>query len=62
MEKLISKASEMTNEQLTEAISIIAAKPALTTELRMVRAALIEVYIQRTSAEAGDKLMDALGM
>ncbi len=33
-----------------------------TSEERLVRAALIDVYIERTSEEDGDALMDALGM
>jgi hypothetical protein len=29
---------------------------------RMVRAALIDIYIERTSEEEGDALMDLLGL
>jgi hypothetical protein len=31
-------------------------------EARMIRAAAIDVYVERTSIEAGDKLMDKLGL
>jgi hypothetical protein len=61
MEKLIAKTRTMTTDQILEAITIIGGGH-LTTEISMVRAALIEVYGEREGDDAADALMDMLGM
>lgn len=61
MEKLIAKAMEMTIEQILEAVMFIGGGQ-VTTDFRMVRAALIEAYSRKTSGEDADALMDLLGM
>ena len=61
METLREKVREMTMEQILEATMILGGG-LLDTEKRMVRAALIDVYIERTSDDEGDALMDMLGM
>lgn len=61
MEKLIAKAMEMTVAQIIEAVTIIGGG-MVSTEVTMVRAALIEAYINKTSEEQGDLLMDSIGL
>lgn len=61
MEKLIAKAMEMTVAQIIEAVTIIGGG-LVSTEVTMVRAALIEAYINKTSEEQGDLLMDSIGL
>lgn len=62
MEKLIEAARKYTNTQVTDAIRMIGGGFIVDQDRRMVRAALIEVYCERFGVEAGDKLMDEIGM
>jgi len=61
MEKLIEKVRTQTTEMILECLTIIGGGHVSVDE-RMARAALIQVYIERTSEEEGDALMDMLGL
>jgi len=61
MEKMINKAREMTTDMILEALTIIGGGN-VHAEARMARAAMIEVYMEREGEEAGDTLMDFLGL
>ena len=61
MEKLINKAREMTTDMLLEAITSIGGG-MVATDVRMVRAAMLEIYIEREGEEAGDALMSTIGL
>jgi hypothetical protein len=58
---LTARIADMTTEQIREAVSVIGGGH-VDTENRMVRAYLIEELISREGVEAGDKLMDELGL
>jgi hypothetical protein len=51
----------MTTEQIREAVTLIGGGH-VDTDKRMVRAHLIEAVITREGVEAGDALMDAIGL
>ena len=55
---------KLTDEQVIEAIWLINKKPEaqITVDENLVRAVLIDIYVERTSPEAGDALMDELGL
>ena len=57
---LKAKVRTQTTETILECVVHLA--DAATVEERMIRAALIDVYIERTSADEGDKLMDLIGL
>jgi hypothetical protein len=61
MEKIKSAIRTQTTEMILECVTQIGGGQ-VSTEQTMVRAALIDVYIERTSEEDGDMLMDLLGM
>jgi hypothetical protein len=61
MEKLINKTREMGTEQIRDLVAFIGGGQ-VSAEARMVRAALIEVFMEREGEEAADALMDSLGM
>jgi hypothetical protein len=61
MEKLINKTRNMPTEQLLEGLALIGGGQ-VSAEKRMVRAAMIEVFMEREGEEAADDLMDSLGM
>lgn len=61
METLKAKVRMMTTEQILEAVMILGGG-RLSIDKNMVRAALIGIYIERTSEAEGDLLMDAIGM
>jgi hypothetical protein len=61
MEKIKSAIRTQTTEMILECVTKIGGGQ-VSTEQAMVRAALIDVYIERTSEEDGDMLMDLLGM
>ena len=58
---LTARIADMTTVQIREAVSAIGGGH-VDTENRMVRAYLIEELIAREGVEAGDKLMDELGL
>ena len=62
MEKLISKAMDLTPEQIVEAVTLIGGDFEVSREVRLARAALLTAYEQKVGGEAVDALMDALGM
>jgi hypothetical protein len=51
----------MPTEQLLEGLALIGGGQ-VSAEKRMVRAAMIEVFMEREGEEAADDLMDSLGM
>lgn len=61
MEQLIAKARTQSTETILECLMVIGGG-IVDVDERMVRAALIEVYKERTSEEDADALMDALGL
>lgn len=61
MEQLKAKIRTQTTDMILECIMQIGGG-RVDTDRRMVRAALIDVYIERTSEEDGDALMDVLGL
>ena len=61
MEKLIAKARTLSTESITAAVEMMGGGH-LPTEETMVRAALIEVFIEREGSEAGDALMEKVGL
>ena len=61
MEQLINKTEEQATEEILSAIILIGGGD-VTTEQRMVRAALIEVYERREGSAEAETLMDAIGM
>jgi hypothetical protein len=61
MEKLINKVRNITTEQILEAVALIGGGQ-VSPEKGMVRAAMIEVFMEREGEEAADALMDSLGM
>lgn len=61
MEQLIAKVRTQPTEMILDCLLIIGGGHVSVDE-RMARAALIQVYIERTSDEDGDALMDALGL
>ena len=62
MDKIINKVRTMTTAQILEGVKIIGGAFTVTTEQRMVRAALLEVYQERMGEDAIDSLMVELGM
>lgn len=61
MEKIMEKVRKYATADIYATVLKIN-KPVMTEDERMVRAALIEVYAERSGVEAADKLMDRLGM
>lgn len=61
MEQLKEKVRTQTTETILDCIMQMGGGH-VTTEERMVRAALIQVYEERTSPEEADALMDVLGL
>ena len=61
MEKLIAKARELTDTQIAEALDLIGGG-FVETDTRMVRAALIEVVVERHGSDFADEVMDRLGL
>jgi hypothetical protein len=61
MEKLIAHARKQSTQTIKGAVQMLGGEH-LPTEETMVRAALIEVFIEREGPEAGDKLMDQIGL
>jgi hypothetical protein len=61
VEQLKAKARTQTTEMILDCLLMIGGGHVSEDE-RMVRAALIDVYIERTSPEDGDTLMDILGL
>jgi hypothetical protein len=61
MEQLRERIRTQTTEIILECLVQIGGGH-VDTDKRMVRAALIDVYIERTSEEEGDVLMDMLGL
>jgi hypothetical protein len=61
MDQLKAKIREGSTEQILDCIVMLGGGQ-LSVDKRMARAALIDVYIERTSPEEGDALMDVLGM
>lgn len=61
MAKLIEAVQKYSTELILESVKVIGGGQ-VSEELRMARAALIEVYMQREGEEAADSLMDELGM
>lgn len=62
MQRLIEAARKYTNQQVEDAIRLLGGAFIPCQDKRMVRAALIEVYCERFGVEAGDTLMDEIGM
>ena len=60
MKELIAKVDKCTTEQIVACARLML--DVETTEERMVRAALIEVYSRREGEVAADRLMDELGL
>jgi hypothetical protein len=61
MEKLIEKARTQSTETILECLMIIGGGQ-VEVDSRMARAALLEVYKERTSDEELDLILDAMGM
>ena len=61
MEKLIAQARKQSTETIKLAVKMLGGGH-LPTEITMTRAALIEVFIEREGLEAGDALMDQIGL
>ena len=61
MEQLIAKARTKSTANIKMAITMMGGKMLPTAET-MTRAALIEVFIEREGLEAGDALMDQIGL
>ena len=61
MEQLIAKARTKSTASIKMAITMMGGKTLPTAET-MTRAALIEVFIEREGLEAGDALMDQIGL
>ena len=61
MEKLIAQARKQPTETIKLAVQMLGGGH-LPTEKTMTRAALIEVFIEREGLEAGDALMDQIGL
>lgn len=61
MEAMIAKAMQLTAQEIKEAVIKIGGG-YVDTDIRMVRAALIEAYLRKTSEEQADQLMDQIGM
>jgi hypothetical protein len=61
MEKLIEKARTQSTETILECLMIIGGGQ-VEVDSRMARAALLEVYKERTSDEELDMILDAMGM
>lgn len=58
---LTARIDAMTTEQIREAVTLIGGGH-VDTETRMVRAHLIEAVITREGVDAGEALMDAIGL
>ena len=61
MEKLIAQARKQSTQTIKLAVKMLGGGH-LPTEKTMTRAALIEVFIEREGLEAGDALMDQIGL
>ena len=61
MQTIISKLSTLSTDKILACLDHIGGGIG-TTEEMMVRAAMIQVYIQRFGEDAGDKLMEKMGM
>ena len=61
MEKLIAQARKQSTETIKLSVQMLGGGH-LPTEKTMTRAALIEVFIEREGLEAGDALMDQIGL
>jgi hypothetical protein len=61
MQKLIAKVNEYSTAMILDAVVAIGGGQ-VGEDKRMVRAALIEVYMQREGEDAADMLMTHLGM
>jgi hypothetical protein len=62
-EILKAKARKLTDDQVLEGIWLLNKPQAqMTVDENLVRAVLIDIYVERTSPEAGDTLMDELGL
>jgi hypothetical protein len=61
MDAMITVAMQLTVEQIKEAVIKIGGGH-VDTDIRMVRAALIEAYLRKTSEEQADQLMDQIGL
>ena len=61
MEKLIAQARKQSTQTIKLAVKMLGGGN-LPTEKTMTRAALIEVFIEREGLEAGDGLMDQIGL
>jgi|TARA_R100001163_G_C4886411_1_gene81408 hypothetical protein len=61
MEKLIERVRAMSTQSIKMAVKMMGGEH-LPTEETMVRAALIEVFIEREGYEAGESLMEQVGM
>lgn len=61
MEAMIKVAMQLTAAQIKDAVIKIGGG-IVATDIRMVRAALIEAYLRKTSEEQADQLMDEIGM
>ena len=62
MDKLINKTRTLSTDQILEGLAVIGGSSQVTTEERMVRAAMIEVIAEREGEDAADELMATLGM
>ena len=61
MEKLIAKARSLSTDLIRTSVEMMGGGQ-LPTEETMVRAALIEVFIEREGLEAGESLMEKVGL
>ena len=61
IETLKEACRKQTTQTIFEAVVLIGGG-MVNTDKRMVRAALIDIYIERTSPEDGDALMDLIGL
>jgi hypothetical protein len=61
MEQLRERIRTQSTEMILECLTAIGGGQ-VDVDRRMVRAALIDIYIERTSEEEGDALMDLLGL
>ena len=60
-ENLMAATRGASTNQLVEGARMLT-RPEITTDERTVRAAMIEVLIEREGQKAGDDLMDSLGL
>jgi len=62
MEQIKSEIRKLGTQEIADQITTLGGGRLADVEARMVRAALIDVYAERTSPTAAESLMDAIGL